>query len=308
MLIEKDFENIISKLETEIKKILPKGNVADYIPELSKINPDKFGVSISTIDGLHFGTGDFDENFSLQSIAKVFSLTMVYSALGEKIWNRVGVEPSGNPFNSLVQLEYEKGVPRNPFINAGALVICDYLFDIFENPEIELLNFVRKISGNSNINFNLKVAESESANGYRNKALINLMKSFGNINNDIDKILDLYFKMCSIEMSCKDLSHTFLLYSNHGELIQTGEKLLTVSQTKRLNSVMQTCGFYDESGEFTFKVGLPGKSGVGGGIAAIHPGKYSVAVWSPLLNEKGNSYLGMKILEFITTKFEKSIF
>lgn len=303
-----DFKKILYDIENKINSIPKEGKVADYIPELSKVEPNKFAMSLLTMTGEYFETGVFNEKFSLQSIAKVFSLTMVYGNLGETIWNRVGVEPSGNPFNSLVQLEHEKGIPRNPFINAGALIICDLLFDIYENPEEELLKFVRKISENPNININFNVAESEKKAGYRNTALINMMKSFGNVYNDIDKILELYYKMCAIEMSSQDLSKTFLLYSNHGELKSTGEKILTKSKAKRLNSIMQTSGFYDEAGEFSFKVGLPGKSGVGGGIAAIHPGKYSVAVWSPRLNSKGNSFLGMKALELLTTKIEESIF
>lgn len=302
------FQNILIEIEKEIGLITNDGKVADYIPELARINPESFAVSIITVDGKDFSLGNNLDFFSLQSITKVFSLTMAYSILGEKLWSRVGVEPSGSAFNSLVQLEYENGIPRNPFINAGALVICDILFDIYNNPEKELLDFTKRISGNSNIDFNLKVAESEKATSYTNKALINLMKSFGNINNDIDNILDLYYKMCSIEMSSYDLANTFLLYANHGVLKSEGERILSVSKTKRINSIMQTCGFYDESGEFAFKVGLPGKSGVGGGIVAVHPNKYSVAVWSPKLNSKGNSLLGMKALELLTTKIEKSIF
>ncbi len=302
------FQNILIEIEKEIGLITNDGKVADYIPELARINPESFAVSIITVDGKDFSLGNNLDFFSLQSITKVFSLTMAYSILGEKLWSRVGVEPSGSAFNSLVQLEYENGIPRNPFINAGALVICDILFDIYNNPEKELLDFTKRISGNSNIDFNLKVAESEKATSYTNKALINLMKSFGNINNDIDNILDLYYKMCSIEMSSYDLANTFLLYANHGVLKSEGERILSVSKTKRINSIMQTCGFYDESGEFAFKVGLPGKSGVGGGIVAVHPNKYSVAVWSPKLNSKGNSLLGMKALELLTTKIEESIF
>lgn len=303
-----DFTNILPEIKSELSAIENNGKVADYIPELAKIDPEKFAASIITLNGEKYSIGFNKEKFSLQSIAKVFSLSMVYSQLGESVWSRVGVEPSGNPFNSLVQLEYEKGVPRNPFINAGALIICDFLFDMYANPEQELLNFVREIASNSQINFNLKVAESEKQSSFRNKALINLMKSFGNINNDVDQILDFYYKMCSLEMSTDDLAQTFLIYANRGILPSTGEQILSLSKSKRLNSVMQTCGFYDEAGEFTFKVGLPGKSGVGGGIAAVHPGKYSVAVWSPKLNKKGNSVLGMKALEILTCKIEESIF
>jgi glutaminase len=303
-----DLELIFKEIEKEIKLIPSKGEPASYIPELANVNPAKFGISLITLDGKSFGFGHRNEKFSIQSIAKAFSLTLAYSIRGESLWNRLGVEPSGTPFNSLVQLEYEKGIPRNPFINAGAIVICDILSDILDDPKAEFLEFVRKIANNSSINYNIKVAESEKATGYRNTALINMMKSFNNINNDIEEILDFYYHMCSIDMTCNELAQSFLLYSNHGVLPHNREKIISTSKTKRINSIMQTCGFYDEAGEFTFKVGLPGKSGVGGGIAAIHPGKYAVAVWSPRLNAKGNSYLGMKALELLTTKIELSIF
>ncbi len=305
---EINLAQIFEEIEKEIKLVPSKGEPASYIPELAVVNPAKFGISLITLDGKNFGFGQRDEKFSIQSIAKAFSLTLAYSTLGESLWKRLGVEPSGNPFNSLVQLEYEKGIPRNPFINAGALVICDILFDILDDPKAEFLEFVRKIANNSSINYNNKVAESEKATGYRNTALINMMKSFNNIYNDIEKILDFYYHMCSVDMTSNELAQSFLLFSNHGVLPHNGEKIISISKTKRINSILQTCGFYDEAGEFTFKVGLPGKSGVGGGIAAIHPGKYAVAVWSPRLNAKGNSYLGMKALELLTTKIELSIF
>ncbi|HCT50997.1 MAG TPA: glutaminase A, partial [Balneola sp.] len=228
--------------------------------------------------------------------------------LGEKLWKRVGVEPSGNPFNSLVQLEYESGIPRNPLINAGALVVSDVLVSNLKNPKHDFLRFVQKLAGNSTISYNEKVAESEKDTGYRNVALASLMKSFGNIENLVEEVLDFYFYMCSIEMSCKELSQTFLLYANHGKHFVSKERILNASQSKRLSAILLTCGFYDQAGEFTFKVGLPGKSGVGGGIAAVFPEHYSVAVWSPKLNKAGNSVLGMEVLERLTTKTGLSIF
>jgi glutaminase len=301
-----DYQKILFVIYSELKGTDNKGKVASYIPELANINADKFGIHLLTIDGGSYGIGDFNERFSIQSIAKVFSLSLAYKIYDKKLWGRVGVEPSGNPFNSLVQLEYESGVPRNPFINSGALVICDILTDTLKNPKIDVLNFIRKLAGNESINFNYKVAESEKKSGYRNAALINLMKSYGNIKNDVDEVLDFYYHLCSVEMSCNELSQSFMFFANEG--VHKNEKILNGSQTKRMNALMQTCGFYDEAGEFSFKVGLPGKSGVGGGIAAVHPGKYTVVSWSPKLNRKGNSYLGMKALEVLTTKTKLSIF
>lgn len=303
-----DYQKIIDGIVAEIKLSEYEGKVADYIPELGKISPNKFGIHLNCINSGHYFHGDSNEKFSIQSIAKVFTLSLAALKISDKILERVDVEPSGDPFNSLTQLEYENGIPRNPLINAGALVICDILLDELEKPKEDFLAFVRKIAQNPNIDYNLKVAKSEEKSGFRNAALVNYMKSFGNIHNKTEDVLDLYFHTCSIEMTCKELSETFMLFANRGCILATGERILTGSQTKRINAVMQTCGFYDEAGEFAFRVGLPGKSGVGGGIAAVHPGYYSVVVWSPKLNPKGNSTLGMRVLELLTTKTELSVF
>ena len=282
--------------------------MAGYIPELAKIDPDKLGIALKTIDGTLYAAGDANEPFSIQSISKVFATSLVFSVIGDDLWRRVGKEPSGSSFNSLVQLEYENGIPRNPLINAGAIVVADMMIDILANPEKDFLSFIRRLAGDQNIHVDEKVKNSEKSTGFRNVALANFMKSFGNIHNHVDDVLDLYFMMCSVSMSCNQLANAFLFFANHGMIPATHEKILTISQTKRLNALMQTCGFYDEAGEFTFRVGLPGKSGVGGGIVAILPKQYSVAVWSPGLNGKGNSESGMLLLELLTTKTGTSIF
>ena len=304
----KNSKEIFAKINKGLEERVNPGKVATYIPELGNIDPNKFGVHLTKIDGVEYACGDSNEKFSIQSIAKVLSLIMAYNLENEKLWKRVGVEPSGTPFNSMVLLEHNKGIPRNPLVNAGALVICDILISRLENPKQELLAFVREVSGFPDINFNLKVVESEKSKGYRNASSINLMKSFGNIENDIDEVLDFYFNLCSIEMTCKELSHTFLFLANNGVTPKTNKRIVSVSKSKRINAIMQLCGFYDEAGEFAFKVGLPGKSGVGGGIVAIHPDEYSIVVWSPKLNPKGNSWKGMKFLERFTTETELSIF
>ncbi len=303
-----NYQKIIQEIYTEVYNQSIMGMMPTYIPELAHINPNKFAINLSTLDGKNYGIGNYDEKFSAQSIMKVFSFTLAYKIIGGEIFKRVGVEPSGDPFNSLIQLEQEHGKPRNPFINAGALVVCDVLIDELSDPEEELFGFIRKLSGNEKIDYNPKVYQSEKSVGYKNKAAINLMKAFDAIHNNTDEVLDLYYKLCSIEMTVQELSHTFLLFANEGKLLSTGEAILTKSKNKRLNALMQTCGFYDEAGEFSFKVGLPGKSGVGGGIVAIHPQKYAVSVWSPPLNLKGNSVKGMKALELLTTKLGWSIF
>ncbi|MEX0996121.1 MAG: glutaminase [Flavobacteriaceae bacterium] len=303
-----DYTKILNDIRDELSDFPNDGKIATYIPELSKVNPEKYGVHLYCTNGTHHGFGDTQERFSIQSISKVFSLSIVMNLLGEDLWDRIDVEPSGNAYNSLFQLESENGIPRNPFINSGALVLADILVSEYEKPKDEILKFVRKISGVAGIDFDEKVAHSEKQHGHRNAALANLMKSFGNIKNDIYTLLDVYFYQCSLAMSCEELAKAFMVYANEGKLLKNDEEILSPSKVQRVNALMQTCGFYDEAGEFAFRVGLPGKSGVGGGIVTIHPEKYSAAVWSPKLNERGNSLLGMETLERLTTKTGLSIF
>ncbi len=303
-----DYQKLIEKVFLKTAEAGNPGKVASYIPELAHVSPEKFGVHMITLEGEHFAFGDSDEQFSIQSIAKVLALSLAYTIEGKEIWKRVGVEPSGTAFNSLVQLEADHGKPRNPLINAGAIVVCDILVSRLKDPKKELIAYIQKIADNPKINYCPTIAKSEKEHGFRNAALINFIKSFGNIHNPIDTVLDFYYCLCSIKMSCAEMARTFLFLANQGKDVVSGEEILTVSQAKRLNAIMQTCGFYDEAGEFTYRVGLPGKSGVGGGIIAVHPGKYAIAVWSPRLNEKGNSYRGMKFLEFFTTETASSIF
>ena len=303
-----NFKEIIEEVYLKVEKLEDKGHLATYIPELANVDSENFGVYISTVDGFSFGIGNCYDKFSIQSIAKVLSLSLGYRIIGEKLWERLGVEPSGTAFNSLVQLETDHGIPRNPFMNAGAIVVCDVLLSNLENPKEEFLDFVRSTANNPELNYSKKIAASESVVGFRNVALCNFIKSFGNIRNEPSEVLDFYFDLCSLEMNCSELSEVFLFLANNGRNILNNTEILTKSQSKRINALMQTCGFYDQSGDFAFKVGLPGKSGVGGGIVAVHPNEYSIAVWSPKLNEKGNSFKGMRFLEEFTTKSELSIF
>ena len=303
-----NYQEIIDAIFEEIREQENLGQVAIYIPELAKIPPESFGVHLTTINGQQHGAGEWSTRFSIQSISKVFALSLAYKLVGDKIWERVDVEPSGSPFNSLVQLEANQGIPRNPFMNAGALVVCDLLIQHLGHPEEEFISFIRELNAKGDINYSEAIARSEKAAGFRNIALCNYLKSFGNLENDPDRVLDFYFSICSVEMSCQELSRAFLYLADDNFRSSSKQKVLSMSQAKRVNAIMQTCGFYDESGEFAFRVGLPGKSGVGGGIVAIHPDKYCMAVWSPKLNAKGNSYRGMKFLELLTTRTESSIF
>lgn len=303
-----DYKDIIETAFLYTSGLSDKGKLATYIPELASVDPSKFGVHMNTLDGDNFGMGDNLQKFSIQSISKVLSLAMAYKILGEKIWKRLEVEPSGTKFDSLILLETNNGIPRNPFINSGAIVICDILLSQLKNPHDEFLAFVRDISDMPDLQYSDKIADSEKATGYRNVALCNYIKSYGNIENEPVNVLDFYFDMCSLEMTCQELSHTFAFLANGGKKISDGKKVISKSQAKRINALMLTCGFYDESGEFAFKVGLPGKSGVGGGIVALYPHHYTIVVWSPGLNPKGNSFLGMKFLEELTTHSELTIF
>lgn len=302
-----NYQKILEDIYREIQPYSDKGVQADYIPALAKVDPNQFGISLKTVSGESYSFMQSDVRFSIQSISKVFAVAMGLSLRGEALWTLVGKEPSGTAFNSLVQLELEKGKPRNPFINAGALVVADMLLSELDDPSAEYIGFIRALCGNENVGYDMEVAVSERENGYLNAAIANLLKYHGTIKNDIEDVLMFYFKMCSVSMNCEELAQAFLAFTNSREFDYAGYRM-THSQIKRLNALMQTCGFYDEAGEFTYLVGLPGKSGVGGGIAAVYPMRYSVAVWSPRLNSKGNSVMGMKALELLTTYTQESIF
>jgi glutaminase len=303
-----DYQKLLEEIYAKVQPLSQEGKVANYIPALANVDPSHFGMCINNVDGEVFAIKDADVRFSIQSISKVFALAMSLSVKGELLWTRVGKEPSGTAFNSLVQLEAEGGIPRNPFINAGALVLADIMLTSFENPEEKYLTFVRELCGCDTVDYNDEAALSERETGYLNAAIANLLKYHKNIECDVERVLRFYFLMCSVEMNCKELARAFLAFADHGGKFSHAGIDLTRSQIKRMNAIMQTCGFYDEAGEFSYLVGLPGKSGVGGGIAAICPHRYAVAVWSPRLNSKGNSVMGIKALEILTTETSESIF
>jgi len=306
--VNTNYQQILMEVYAETKSLQGQGQVANYIPVLGNVDPGQYGIAIQTLQGETFQVGDAQAPFSIQSISKVFVLALVFRELGEALWARVGREPSGNAFNSLMLLETENGIPRNPFINAGALVATDCLVSRSDDPLAEILLFVRGLSNNPGIDFDPIVFASERETGFRNAALVNLMKSFGNIENDVDAVLNVYFHQCALMMNCLDLARAFLFLANGGVNPSNHERILTASQAKRVNALMQVCGLYDDSGEFAFTVGLPGKSGVGGGIVAVIPNRLSICIWSPELNQRGTSLVGMKALELFTTKTGISIF
>ena len=304
-----NYQKILHEIEGEIQPFFSKGNVASYIPALANVDPNQFSMAICMFDGTTYGVGDINKKFSIQSISKVFTFTLALNYYGKELYKRVGHEPSGNPFNSLVQLEYENGIPRNPFINAGALVTADSLISIYNDETFnQVLEFIKIASDNENISYDEEIFQSELEHGFRNFALVNMIKSYGNIKNNISDVINTYFKQCSIMMSPKELAKSMLFLANHGVNPLTNETIITESKAKRINSLMLTCGHYDASGDFAYKVGLPGKSGVGGGIVAIVPKKMAICVYSPELNKQGNSLIGTMALELFTTKTGLSIF
>ena len=303
-----DLDGVIEEIAEAVAPLLDDGRVATYIPALARVPKQRFAIAICANDGREWQAGDAGHAFSIQSISKLFTLAIVYREEGERIWERVNKEPSGNPFNSLVQLEYEQGWPRNPFINAGAHVITDRLITRHPDALGTLLGLLRRLSGNDDIACDDEVAASEHAAGHRNRALANLLASFGRLDNDVDAVLDVYFHQCAIAMSCLDLARAVRFLAHEGIDPVSGEAILDPSHTKRLNSLMLTCGTYDAAGDFVYRVGLPGKSGVGGGIVAVMPRRFSVCVWSPGLNEHGNSLAGTAALELLTTRTRVSIF
>lgn len=304
-----NYQTILEQIHTDIKPLLGQGKVASYIPALASANPNEFAMTLHLINGESYHTGLTDKTFSIQSISKVFMYCMALSLFEESIYERVRVEPSGNPFNSLIQLEYENGIPRNPFINPGAIVVADMLTSYFgASAEESILHYFQNSCNDFSITIDKEIFQSEHISGYRNYALANLMKSFGNIHNEIGNTLDTYFNACSIRATTTQLARSALHLANNGIDPITNNVLLLPEHAKRINALMLTCGHYDASGEFAYRIGLPGKSGVGGGIIAIVPNVMSIAVYSPALNKHGNSLVGTKALELFTQYSGHTIF
>ncbi|MBJ6121584.1 glutaminase [Sphingomonas mollis] len=307
---EIDLSAIVADIAAEMAAAPDRGTPASYIPPLAAVDPGKFGIAVIEADGTCHLAGDAEEAFSIQSISKVFALTLALGHVGDQSWRRVGVEPSGSAFNSIVQLEAEHGIPRNPFINAGAIVVADVLLGRNEPREAigEILRFVRALAGDDTIVIDRSVAEAEVATGHRNVALASYMRSFGNIEHDVERTLGVYFHQCALAMSCRQLALAGRFLMADGLNPGTGRQVVSALRARRIGALMMMCGHYDGSGEFAFRVGLPGKSGVGGGILAVAPGRASIAVWSPGLNERGNSQLGTLALERLVQRTGWSVF
>lgn len=283
-----------------------KGKVADYIPELARIDPDQFGIAVALANGRVFTAGSAETPFSIQSVSKVFALALALGRVGDQMWSRVGREPSGLAFDSILLLEREEGIPRNPFINAGALVTTDtYLAGSSPREALgELLRFIRAAADDDSIHINNKVAQSELSTAHRNFSLAHYLASHGNMRASVDKVLGTYCHQCAVEMSCRQLALAGRFLVDAPAM----PALVSPERRRRINALMMTCGHYDGSGDFAFRVGMPGKSGVGGGILVISPGRAAVAVWSPGLNRYGNSRLGTEAMETFAHRTGWSVF
>ena len=300
----------VTEIADEMAQRPDRGEVATYIPELARVDPRAFGLAVIDAAGNVAAAGDSETPFSIQSISKVLTLTLALGKHGDRLWRRVGREPSGSAFNSIIQLEHERGIPRNPFINAGAIVVTDQILSGHQPREAlgEILRFMRFLTGDPSVVIDEAVAASEERTGFRNRALANYMKSFEVLDNPVDHTLGVYFHHCAIAASCRQLAMAGRFLAHLGRNPSTGLSVVPPERARRINAMMLTCGHYDGSGEFAYRVGLPGKSGVGGGILAIAPGKASIAVWAPGLDHNGNSHLGRLALEALSKRMGWSIF
>jgi glutaminase len=305
-----DLADIVATVRKDMEAHLGRGRVADYIPALARVDPRRFGIAIVTCDGRTAEAGDAHIPFSVQSISKVFTLTLALNKLGVDLWDRVGREPSGSRFNSIVQLEQERGIPRNPLINAGALVVTDTLLagGDADATIAAITDFMRARADDPTVHIDPEVARSEAETGFRNASLVNFLRAFDNIRSDVDDVLRVYFNQCALRMNCRQLARAGLYLAHDGADPLNRAKVTTPFRTRRINALMMTCGHYDASGDFACRVGLPGKSGVGGGILAIAPRRASIAVWSPGLNASGNSLVGALALQRLASLTGWSVF
>ncbi len=303
-----DYTAILQEIHAEIAPRLGEGRVADYIPELAGVDPARFGIALVDMDGNVHTAGEAGAPFSIQSISKVFTLTLALRELGDALWERVGREPSGSAFNSLLHLEYEAGKPRNPFINAGALVVTDAVLERHPDAVDIVVETARLLSGNPAVAVDERVAASEAATGFRNASLANFLKSYRRMSGPVEAVLTAYCRHCALAMSAVDLARAGFFLANHGVPLGASERFIAPNRAKYINSLMLTCGTYDAVGDFAYRVGLPGKSGVGGGILAVMPDRFSVCAWSPGLDASGNSLAGVLALESLTTRTGISIF
>jgi glutaminase len=305
-----DYQPILDEVLSDVQAYRGQGKVAAYIPALAEVDPTKFGLALVLADGRAFTAGDADEAFSIQSISYVFTLALALHHEKAALWNHVGREPSGAPVNSIVQLELAKGHPRNPLISAGAMVVCDQLIGRRTADEAveELLGFLRDRSGSDCVAIDERLYMAESRAGAFNRSLAHFIAAFDNLDNPVDQVLSLYYRQCSIAMSCRQLAEAALFLAFDGVDPRTGDAVTTPSRSRRINALMLTCGHYDNSGDFAFRVGLPGKSSMSGGLLAVIPGVGAACAWAPGLNAAGTSLAGAMALERLADRTGWSIF
>ncbi|WP_396334465.1 glutaminase A [Alkalihalobacillus sp. MEB130] len=301
----------LKEMVEKVKRYTKDGQVANYIPALSKANPDDVGVAIFDGNDTCFSEGNHRHLFTLQSISKVLTLALALMDHGEDVvFSKVGMEPTGDPFNSIAKLEsHVPSKPLNPMINAGALAVSSLIKGDTNEEKLErLLHFVRELSGNKQINFNQEVATSEFKTADLNRSLAYFMKQHGVISGDVDVLLDFYTKQCAIEVNCEDLAKIGYALAHHGEHPDKNYSIIPYEIARLVKTFMVTCGMYNASGEFAIRVGIPAKSGVSGGIVGAVPGGVGIGLYGPALDDKGNSIAGMKLLELLSAKYHLSIF
>jgi len=301
---------IVAQVADEMRPHLGRGKVADYIPALARVDPRQFGIAVVTGDGRSVVAGDADTPFSVQSVSKVFTLTLAINRLDDALWTRVGREPSGSHFNSIAQLEAEKGIPRNPFINAGALVVTDAVLAGGRPADAiaDITGFMRSLAMDEAVSIDPEVAISEEETGFLNASLANFLRAYDNLGSPVSDVLEVYFNQCALSMTCRQLARAGLFLAHQGLDTLNRIQVTSPERTRRINAIMMTCGHYDASGEFAYRVGLPGKSGVGGGILAIAPRRAAIAVWAPGPAAPRNTLVGALALRRLAALTGWSVF
>lgn len=293
-----DADRLLARIATHVRPLLSEGQLPQYIPQLGRVDKMQFGMALLMLDGREAFTGDADVPFSIQSISKLFALMLALDRVGDDLWRRVGKEPSGMPFNELIQVDQEAGATRNPFINAGALVVTDVLCSSFAQPELALLQTLRQGANDERVDIDQIVMRSERESCHRNAAIAHLLKSYGRICNSVDTVLDTYCRQCALTMNVRQIARCALPLAISGRSsAQNARERLSAAQRHSVIALMLTCGTYNAAGDFAARVGLPMKSGVGGGIVAVIPGVGSVCAWSPGLDGTGNSLAAGRAIE-----------
>ena len=301
----------LQELIDEAKKVAIEGKVANYIPALQRENPDDLSCAIVFPDKPCVSGGNIEKTFTLQSISKIISLALVLLDYGqEHVFHKVGMEPTGDPFNSIIKLETtSKSKPLNPMINAGALVVTSMIKGESTNERVEyLLDFVRMLSGNNSITYSEEVAISEFNTSFLNRSLCYYMKNGGSFLGDVEEILEVYTKQCAVKMNCLDLAKVGSVFAFDGRNPETGEQVIPKEVARICKTFMVTCGMYNASGEFAIKIGIPAKSGVSGGIMGSVPKRFGIGIFGPALNEIGNSHTGLRLLELLNERYDLSMF